>query len=238
MLADSGRAISARVSAECKPDCVTVSSARGYGEKFSVTRSNSDLSATARSAEIADYRARRGSSPNCIEVDPASCAVCRQADLIFRPRNPLEASDGMGELRAGSNNAACAAKSAKSSQLCGDANYSRVHAEGEPASTPHNGSPYAAVFHSRDINGRDGNHENSRSGSGGTHAAPTTVREGRREGESSFFVRLVALISKVQVNISRFAYRGRTNLCTLRRAHRGFRFEVSLSRFAGPSRWR
>jgi len=30
------------------------------------------------------------------------------------------------------NNAACAAKSAKSSQLCGDANYSRVHAEGEP----------------------------------------------------------------------------------------------------------
>jgi len=37
---------------------------------------------------------------------------------------------------------------------------------------------------------------------------PRLQRSAReREGESSSFVRLVALISKVQVNISRFAYR-------------------------------
>lgn len=66
-------------------------------------------------------------------VDPG---LRRPADLGFRPRNPLEASNGMGELRA-HRTMQPAAKSAKSSQLCGDANYSRVHAEGEP---PHNGT--------------------------------------------------------------------------------------------------
>lgn len=98
--------------------------------KFSVT-SNTDLSATLKSAEIADYRAER--KPELHRGRSSFQGLRRPADLGFRPRNPLEASNGMGELRAHrARTMQPAAKSAKSSQLCGDANYSRVHAEGEP----------------------------------------------------------------------------------------------------------
>jgi len=41
---------------------------------LSITRSNTDLSATPKSAEIGDYRAQR-KRPNCVRVDPWLCAA-------------------------------------------------------------------------------------------------------------------------------------------------------------------
>lgn len=97
-----------------------------------------------------------------------------------------------------SNNAARAAKSAKSSQLCGDANYSRVHAEGESLHSTHTTvlpTPCSLPFSARNIKGWNG--------------IVGIFEEGRpcyaynHQGTPSSYD--VVLISKVWVNISQFS---------------------------------
>lgn len=125
----------------------------------------------------------------------SSFQSCMLADLGFRPRNPLEASGWYGRIASppGLNNAACAAKSAKSSQLCGDANYSRVHAQGEPLHTQR-----FAVFHSPFVISKSET-ESWEFSKGDAGAMPTII------GGELLLRDNVILISKVWVNISQFS---------------------------------
>lgn len=129
--------------------CIISLNVRASRWKFSVMRSNTDLSATPKSAEIGDYRAPRKHSE--LHRGRSSFLGCVPTGRFGLPAaKPSRGIGWYGRIAStpGPNNAACAAKSAKSSQLCGDANYSRVHAEGEPPLCAMALPPHAAVFHS------------------------------------------------------------------------------------------
>lgn len=105
--------------------------------------------------------ARTENSPDCVRTASGSMQLpegCVPPGRFGLPAAKPSRGIGWYGRIASPNNAACAAKSAKSSQLCGDANYSRVHAEGEPPlhTTALPTAPQSSILRSRNTKGRNG----------------------------------------------------------------------------------